>query len=348
MQVLRSDSITTPRYLLEYHNLSHCFQGPIVREKILEPESARLTTYPIKYNGVWKNYKAQLGCNWVVEDVDLSSDKEDWDRLREEEQWYLEFNLSFFAGFDGVVNCQIKKNVIDVIQIREGECSFGKQYEMENVHGEMYSRLLMTYIRDEARLNHLMNSLETIPEIRDLGLWCQKWIDGPYTFAHRLVAFAFVEGVMFSSAFASIFWVKTLPGKVLQGLFKSNRYIRRDENLHLENAAEHYALCDNKLLPEVFYEIVLSGYNVLEPFVRASLPKRLRNMNAEMMLEFVQYVTDRFCVLFGYEKHFGATHSLHYMTKIDLWCKVNFFEEDVDEYATGSNGTQEFGFTEDF
>ena len=332
-----------------YYLHSRCFQGPIISETILNPASNRLTTLPIQYPGLWDLYKKQLQCNWVVQEVDLSEDLEHWENiLTESERQYLLHNLAFFSAFDGIVNCQIKQNVIDQIQIKEAECAYGKQFEMENVHGEMYGLLLITYVRDLEEQNRLINSIEHIPTIRAIAQWCQEWIDGDWTFAHRIIAFAIVEGVIFSSAFASIFWVQTLEGDILPGLFKSNRFIRRDENLHTLTAVEIYRLLENKLNPEEVQRIFSSAMAVLEPFVHASLPERLRGMNSESMIQYVQYAADRLSVQLGYDKMYRVSNPLDYMAKIDLWCKNNFFEKENDEYATGTGGVIKFQLVESF
>lgn len=348
MQVLRPVS-SYPPTMAGWSHHQGLFQGPLMEEPILDPRSARLTTYPITQPAFWKLYKQEMACNWTVEEVNLSDDYQQWMTvLREEERQYLLQPLALFSSFDGIVNCQIRQNVIDTIQYKEAEYAYGKQIEMENVHGEMYSLLLETYVRDPTERRRLINSVETIPTIRALGLWCADWIDGDHPFQQRIVAFAMVEGVVFSSAFASIFWVTTLPGKVLKGLFKSNRFIRRDENLHTLIAAEVYRQCQNQLREEVVHQMARDLMVLLDAYVQDSLPERLRGMNAEMMKQYVRYTMDRLMVQLGYTKLYRVENPLEYMNKIDLWCKVNFFEEDVDEYATGAGGTVGFELTEDF
>ena len=332
----QNDSLTET-YLPAYYKYASEFMNPdIQKEPILSTTSSRYTVYPIQYKDVWNNYKDQLKINWVIEEVDLSKDVAHWhNNLSANDRKFIMHVLAFFAAADGIVNANIKENLIDVVKIKEAECAYGKQFEMENAHGEMYSLMLETFVKDNNLKDKLINSIKTMPSIKKKAVWCKKWIDSDKTYAHKLVAFAIVEGIFFSGSFASIFWLKTRPGAIMPGLRKSNKFISRDENKHVELACILYGLLKNKLKESVIYEILEEAIVIEEEFINSSLPCRLLGMNAELMSQYIKYVADRLLVQLGYQKKYNAENPFEYMKKIDTFVKSNFFEERNDAYSNG-------------
>ena len=326
--------ITEP-YLESYLAHNEDFIDPNIKlEPILSTKSSRYTVYPIQYNSIWKNYKGQEKINWVVEEVDLSKDLEHWDKdLSSNDKIFIMHVLAFFAAADGIVNANIKKNLIDVVKIKEAECAYGKQFQMENVHGEMYSLLLDTFIKDDVLRDKLINAIKSMPSIKKKAAWCNKWIDSDKTYAHKLVAFAIVEGIFFSGSFASIFWLKTRPGSVMPGLRKSNKFIAKDENKHVELACLLYKLLNNKLKESVIYEILKEAIDIEIEFINTSLPCKLLGMNADLMAQYIQYCADTLLADLGYNNLYNVSNPFEYMKKIDTFVKDNFFEIRPDEYS---------------
>ena len=322
-------------YLASYNLHAEDFVDLEIKpEPILSKASARYTVYPIKYHQVWENYKSQLKINWVVQEVDLSKDISHWEnKLSPNDRTFIMHVLAFFAAADGIVNANIKQNLIDVVKIKEAECAYGKQFEMENVHGEMYSLMLDTFVKDQELRDKLIKSIKTMPSIKKKANWCNKWIDSDKTYAHKLVAFSIVEGVFFSGSFASIFWLKTRPGSIMPGLRKSNKFIARDENKHVELACIMYSLLNNKLKESVVHQILEEAVTIEIEFINDSLPCKLLGMNSELMIEYIKYVSDRLLVQLGYPKKYHAEISLEYMKKIDTFVKDNFFESRNDSYS---------------
>lgn len=331
---IENEEITEP-YLPAYHKYASDFvEVEIKREPILSTISERYTVYPIQYTAVWENYKGQLKLNWVVEEVDLSKDVAHWNNLLSiDDRTFIMHVLAFFATADGIVNANIKQNLIDVVKIKEAECAYGKQFEMENAHGEMYSLMLDTFIKDPFLKKNLIEAIKTMPSIKKKAQWCKKWICSDKTYAHKLIAFAIVEGIFFSGSFASIFWLKTRPGSIMPGLRKSNKFIARDENKHVELAYILYSLLKNRLKESVVHEILEEAIMIEEEFINDSLPCRLIGMNAILMSQYIKYVADRLLVQLGYQKKYNADNPFEYMKKIDTFVKSNFFEERNDEYS---------------
>lgn len=346
------DTDDTQYYLRSYFRYSDEFiDSNIKPEPILSQKSSRYTVYPIKYQNIWKNYKNQLKNNWVVEEVDLSKDVAHWKtKLSANDRKFIMYVLAFFASADGIVNANIKENLIDVVKIKEAECAYGKQFEMENIHGEMYSLMLDTFIQDnEVLKDNLIKSIKTMPSIKKKAEWCKKWIDSDKTYAHKLLAFAIVEGVFFSGSFASIFWLKTRPGKIMPGLIKSNKFIARDEALHFELAYQLYSLLKNRLKESVVYEILEEAVQIEDEFINEALPCRLLGMNSVLMSQYIRYVSDRLLINFGYRKKYHVSNPFEYMKKIDTYVKENFFENRNDEYSNSYiDNPKIFKILEDF
>ena len=326
---------TTEPYLPSYRKYTNDFTSiEIKREPILSTKSEKYTVYPIQYHVIWNIYKKELQCNWVVEEVDLSKDIAHWEKLLSvNDKKFLMHVLAFFSAADGIVNSNIKQNLIDVVKIKEAECAYGKQFEMENAHGEMYSLMLDTFVKNEKLKKKLVDAIKTMPSIKKKAQWCKKWIRSDKTYAHKLVAFAIVEGIFFSGSFASIFWLKTRPGSIMPGLRKSNKFIARDENLHVELACSLYALLKNRLKESVVHEILEEAIAIEEEFINDSLPCRLLGMNATLMSQYIKYCADRLLVQLGYPKKYNAENPFEYMKKIDTFCKENFFEGRNDAYS---------------
>jgi ribonucleotide reductase beta subunit family protein with ferritin-like domain len=329
------DNVDTEPYLDAYHKYAEEFQDTSIKsEPILSEKSSQYTLYPIKYRSIYDNYKCQQKQNWVVEEIDLSVDIIHWDTLlNHNDRKFIMHVLAFFAAADGIVNANIKENLIDVVKIKEGECAYGKQFDMENVHGEMYSLLIDTFIKEGILKKKLINAIRTMPAVKKKATWCKKWIDSDKTYAHKLIAFSIVEAVFFSGSFASIFWLKTRPGSIMPGLRKSNKFIARDEGLHVELACKLYQLLTNRLKEDVVHEMMREAVLIEDEFINASLPCRLLGMNADLMSQYIKYVVDRLLIQLGYNKMYNVENPFEYMKKIDTFSKDNFFETRNDAYT---------------
>jgi len=296
--------------------------------------SKNYTLFPInrKYLGVWNLYKKALSVFWTVEEIDLTKDKNDWETLNENEQYFIKNILAFFAGSDGIVNENIQERFINEIDDQEVKCFYGFQEAMENIHSETYSLLIDTYITDEVEKTKLFNGIETIPCVKKKAEWAIKWIeDKESNFNTRLVAFACVEGIFFSGSFCAIFWLKKRG--LMPGLTFSNELISRDEGLHTEFAVELYHTRENKLDSETFYKIVKNAVEIEKEFITESLPCNLIGMNSTLMKQYIEFVADRLSVQFGYDKIYNVENPFDFMDLISMRTKTNFFEKRVGEYG---------------
>ena len=318
-------------------------------EPLLTPDDKRFVAFPIKYNDIWEMYKKQVDCFWRAEEIDLSKDLDDWKKLTADEKHFVSMILAFFAASDGIVLENLASRFMSDIQVSEARAFYGFQIAMENIHSETYSLLIETYINDKLEKDKLFNALEHFPCIKKKSDWAQKWIkDNRSGFATRLVAFACVEGIFFSGAFSSIFWLKKRG--LMPGLTFSNELISRDEALHTEFAVLLYDKLENKLKKSKVHEIIQEAVEIETEFICDALPCRLIGMNSMMMTQYIQFVADRLCVQLGYDKIYNVANSFDFMDMISLESKTNFFEKRVSEYALTDKTVDEttFDFSDDF
>ena len=318
-------------------------------ENILTENKNRFVLFPIEHHDIWDYYKKSESVFWTAEEIDLSSDLIDWERLNDGERHFVKNVLAFFAASDGIVNENLAENFVNEVQYTEAKFFYGFQIMMENIHSETYSLLIDTYIKDKEEQNHLFNAIDTIPAVQKKAEWALKWIKSP-SFAERLIAFAAVEGIFFSGSFCSIFWLKKRG--LMPGLSFSNELISRDEGLHCDFAVHlHNNHIENKVSPERIKEIIGSALEIEKEFITESLPVDLIGMNKDLMKQYLEYVADRLLVDLGVGKVYNSENPFDFMQNIAMENKTNFFEKRVSDYskaAVGVNEGKSFSIDEDF
>jgi len=323
-----------------------------VLEPILQENKKRFVIFPIEHHDIWEWYKKCEASFWTAEEIDLSEDLNDWkSKLSDDERYFIKHILAFFAASDGIVNENLAENFVNEVQYSEAKFFYGFQIMMENIHSETYSLLIDTYVKDPKEKDNLFNAIETFPAIKKKADWALKWIESD-SFAERLIAFAAVEGIFFSGAFCSIFWLKKRG--LMPGLSFSNELISRDEGVHCDFAVHlHNKHLVNKVSPKRIKEILLDALNIEREFITESLPISLIGMNSKLMTQYLEFVTDRLLVELNCEKEYNVTNPFDFMDLISLQGKTNFFEKRVSEYQKAgvlNNDTKsaDFSIDEDF
>ena len=321
-------------------------------EPILKENKDRFVIFPIKHHDLWEWYKKCEASFWTAEEIDLHQDLTDWStKLNDDERYFVKHILAFFAASDGIVNENLAENFVNEVQYSEAKFFYGFQIMMENIHSETYSLLIDTYVKDDAEKDKLFNAIEVFPAIKKKADWALKWIESD-SFAERLIAFAAVEGIFFSGAFCSIFWLKKRG--LMPGLTFSNELISRDEGVHCDFAVHlHNNHLVNKVPKERIKEIITNALDIEKEFITESLPVSLIGMNAKLMTQYLEFVTDRLLVELQCEKIYNVTNPFDFMDMISLQGKTNFFEKRVSEYQKAgvlNNDTRsdEISFDEDF
>lgn len=263
--------------------------------------------------------------------MDLSKDLTDWARLTDNERHFISHVLAFFAASDGIVNENLVERFSQEVQITEARCFYGFQIAMENVHSEMYSVLIDTYIRDPQERDYLFNAVETMPAVKRKADWALSWISSKAAnFGERIIAFAAVEGIFFSGSFASIFWLKKRG--LMPGLTFSNELISRDEGLHCDFAVMMFRHLVQRPSRERIIEIISDAVTIEQEFLTDALPVNLIGMNCALMSQYIEFVADRLLVELGVGKIYNTKNPFTFMEMISLDGKTNFFEKKVGEY----------------
>ncbi len=321
-----------------------------VVEPILQENPNRFVLFPIQHDDIWAWYKKSEASIWTAEEIDLSEDLRDWEKLTDGERHFIKHVLAFFAASDGIVNENLAENFVSEVQYTEAKFFYGFQIMMENIHSETYSLLIDTYIKDDKEKDMLFNAIETLDCVKKKADWALRWIDNG-SFAERLIAFAAVEGIFFSGSFCAIFWLKKRG--LMPGLTFSNELISRDEGMHCDFACDIYNNhIVNKLDKSVIQTVIADAVKIEQEFVTDSIPVKLIGMNSEMMCQYIEFVADRLLESLGNKKIYNVENPFPWMDMISLQGKTNFFEKRVGDYQKSGVMTdrdkQVFKLDEDF
>jgi len=300
-------------------------------EPLLQENPNRFVIFPIQYYDIWQMYKKAEASFWTVEEVDLSKDMQHWDNLKPNEQKFIKHVLAFFAASDGIVNENLVERFAQEVQIPEARFFYGFQIAIENIHSEMYSLLINTYVREREERHRLFNAIETLPCVKKKAEWAIRWInDKNSSYAERIIAFAAVEGIFFSGSFAAIFWLKKRG--LMPGLTFSNELISRDEGLHCDFACLMYKHLVNKPSVATVTGIIKDAVKIEQEFLTDALPVALIGMNNALMKQYIEFVADRLLVELKCPKVYNSENPFDFMELISLEGKTNFFEKKVGEY----------------
>jgi ribonucleotide reductase beta subunit family protein with ferritin-like domain len=305
-----------------------------VNEYLLDPENNRLTIYPIKNEAIWKSYKKQQAAFWTAEEIDFSKDYDDFCKLNDNEQHFIKMILAFFSSSDTIVNINLSERFLQDIKIREAIVAYTWQMMMESTHSETYSLQIDNIVRESDEKYKLLNAVIEYSCIAEKAAWAVKWIESTESFAHRLLAFAVVEGIFFSGSFCSIFWLK--KRNIMPGLCASNELIARDEGMHCDFAVLLYSMLTNKPNESEVHDMFNDAVNIECKFICESLPCALIGINSNSMIQYIKFVADRLLVDLGYSKIFNVINPFDFMESISVEGKTNFFESRPTQYQNAN------------
>lgn len=320
-------------------------------EILLKENPHRFVLFPIQHDAIWQMRKQALACFWTAEEIDLAQDMTHWrEQLNDNERYFIKHVLAFFAASDGIVNENLAINFYREVQLPEARSFYATQIQIEDIHSETYSLLIDTYIQDVAEKTELLRAITTLPCVQKKAHWALNWIDNAPSFAHRLVAFAAIEGIFFSGSFCAIYWLKKRG--LMPGLTFSNELISRDEGMHCDFACLLYSMLEQKLPLATLRQIITEAVALEQEFISDALPVSLIGMNAKLMSEYIEFVADRLLNSLGDEKMYNTANPFPFMEMISLQGKTNFFEKRVGDYqkagVMADRDKQVFSLDEDF
>jgi ribonucleoside-diphosphate reductase beta chain len=309
--------------------------APATSYLLTPPTTNQYVLYPIQHMDMWEKYKTAQAVYWTAEEVDLTRDITDWEKMSDQERWFIKHVLAFFAASDGIVNENLGQRFLREVQVQEAKSFYAFQIAMENVHAETYALLIDTLIKEPQEKARLFDATNQIPTIQKKAEWALRWIDSTdASFAQRLLAFACVEGIFFSGSFCSIYWLKERG--LMPGLAFSNELISRDEALHTEFAVllyTKYTAQEEKLPQALVHDMIREAVALETSFINEAIPCSIMGMNADMMDRYIKFVSDRLLTQLGYDKLWNAKNPFPFMERISLENKTNFFEKRVAEYS---------------
>ena len=318
-------------------------------EPLLQPDENRYVMFPIKYNDIWDMYKRSIDSFWHTGEISLAQDLNDWNTLTDDERNFIKMILAFFSSSDALVTDNLGTRFMNEVQSSEARAFYAFQIAIETIHSEMYSLLIDTYIKDSNEKTKLFQATQNYPSIAKKFNWAKKWLDDDKSnFATRLVAFAIVEGLFFSSSFAAIYWIKKRG--LMPGLTFSNELISRDEALHTEFAVLLYSKIQLRLSSDQIYTIMKEAVDIEKEFITEAIPCRMIGMNSKLMCQYIEFIGDRLCLQLGYNKLYNSQNPFDFMELISVESKVNFFERTNSEYALANKTVDDtiFEFNTDF
>ena len=318
-------------------------------EPLLQSDENRYVMFPIKYNDIWDMYKRSIDSFWHTGEISLAQDLNDWNKLSDDERQFIKMILAFFSSSDALVTDNLGTRFMNEVQPSEARAFYAFQIAIETIHSEMYSILIETYIKDSAEKETLFQATQNYPCITKKFNWAKKWLDDDESnFATRLVAFAIVEGLFFSSSFAAIYWIKKRG--LMPGLTFSNELISRDEALHTEFAVLLYSKIQYRLSSDQIYTIMKEAVDIEKEFITEAIPCRMIGMNSKLMCQYIEFIGDRLCLQLGYNKLYNSQNPFDFMELISVEPKVNFFERTNSEYALANKTVDDtiFDFNTDF
>ena len=315
-----------------YHSNIHDKNEPILQDV---SASERYVLFPIKYPDMFQMYKKASSVYWVADEINFAEDLKHLDTMNQNEKYFVNHILAFFAGSDGIVMENLGTRFLQDINIPEAKNFYAFQIAIEAVHSETYSLLIDTYCKDDKEKSNLFKAIDNFPAIKEKADWGLKWIDNSnVSFAQRLIAFSIVEGVFFSASFCAIFWLKERG--LLPGLSFANALISRDESLHTEFACMLYQYIDNRVPENIVHNMFKEAVDIEYRFITESLPVSLIGMNSDLMKDYICYIADRVLSMLGYDKLYNKANPFHFTQYSDVDGKTNFFDAKVSEYQLGS------------
>jgi len=301
-----------------------------INEILLKENPDRFSLFPIKYKDIWELYEKAESAFWTAKVINFSADAKKWKELTDDEKFFVSHILAFFNSSDLLVNENLALRFLGEIQIPEARCLLGFQYMMENIHSQVYAQMINEYIQDGQERDRLFKAVQNIPTIAKKADWMQKWTHSNLPYGFRVIAFACVELLFFSGAFAAVYWLKNK----LRSAFIANEYIRRDEALHVQTAIllfNNYVSAKPK--QDDIHALVIEAVAYETEFITESLPVRLIGMNSALMISRIKFLADWLLEEIGYETIYGDSDPFPEMQNFELQGKTNFFENHSTSYA---------------
>lgn len=292
----------------------------------------RITYFPIdeKYAELEEFVEKQDKILWTAGEFDFEKDKDSWDKLNEEEVFFVKNVFAFFAISDGLVSSNIVKNYMNDIEIDEAQHFFAIQNYVETViHGKTYSLMLEKTIKD---IDNIFAHINTLAAVKKKKAWMEKWLDNRIPIKIRIIAFLCIEGIFFSGSFATMFWLKRRS--LFPQTVRANELISRDENLHVEFYLTLIGVLgvSDGLDKGYIRELILEACDVEQTFIDESMSGDFQGLNKQDLLDHIKAVSvNIYCLVVKEEMKLETP--LEWMRNFNVTTSQNFFEITTTNYS---------------
>lgn len=306
-------------------------------EPVLAPaDRARAAIFPIRDAKMWEFRKTIERLHWLPQEVPFDSDRRDFDLLPADDRRLIESTLGFFGAADELVMEGIDEVIAGLLREKEGQFYLRAQADQECAHSEAYSIQIQEFVADPAARQRLFDAVRTKPGVGRMADWVRWWIAAEHPAADVFTAMAFLEGVLFSSFFATIQHYKA--GNKFRGMTAFNEFIARDEGVH----TLFWCFVVRERLrrrpdPAAVAAIAAATVALSDEFYAEEFPVPVVGLNAALLGEYTRFVADTVLAQLGAPPAYGPAgreNPLKYMVALEFnqVAKTNFFEASVSQY----------------
>jgi ribonucleotide reductase beta subunit family protein with ferritin-like domain len=121
--------------------------------------------------------------------------------------------------------------------------------------------------------------------------------------------------------------------------------ISKDEGMHCEFACALYEMIQNKLEEKTVHQIFKEAVEIEKEFITDSIPCAMIGMNADLMKQYIEFVSDRLLIQLGYDKLWKVDNCFEWMELISMIPKANFFEIRNSQYNKSNIACENTNFS---
>ena len=308
---------------------------------------------PVTYRWAMDLYDQAVANTWFPNEIQLGEDLADFARMTDDERHALTYLMSYFNPNELLVNKALAFGVYPYVNAAECHLYLAKQMWEEANHCMAFEYVLETFPidREQAYESHVsvpsMAAKEEF-EVRFITRMTEQTLDiatteGKQDFIRNLIAYnVILEGIWFYSGFMVALSFR--QRNLLRNFGSLIDWIVRDESLHLKFGInliltvleENPEVATEEFAAEI-RQMSLDGVTMEEAYNRDLLPTGILGLNAQVVNDYVRYLTDRRLEELGFEPEFNVANPAKWMAAAnDTFELVNFFEATNTSYEVNA------------
>ena len=308
---------------------------------------------PVTYRWAMDLYDQAVANTWFPNEIQLGEDLADFARMTDDERHALNYLMSYFNPNELLVNKALAFGVYPYVNAAECHLYLAKQMWEEANHCMAFEYVLETFPIDRERAYESHVSVPSMAakeefEVRYIRRMTEDTLDiatveGKQDFVRNLVAYnVILEGIWFYSGFMVALSFR--QRNLLRNFGSLIDWIVRDESLHLKFGInliltvleENPEVATEEFAAEI-RQMILDGVTMEEAYNRDLLPTGILGLNAQVVNDYVRYLTDRRLEELGFEPEFNVANPAKWMAAAnDTYELVNFFEATNTSYEVNA------------